>query len=45
MALAREECLAIVRVVAEDIGSQAMPDLTESQLYRLAHPAAEPDPS
>ena len=39
--VAREHYLDIVRVVAEDAGSTAMPDLTETQLQGLEHPATE----
>ena len=38
LAAAREDYLAVVRVVAEDTGSSAMPDLTETQLHRLERP-------
>jgi hypothetical protein len=41
VASAREEYLAIVRVVAEDMGPSGMPDLTESQIHRLERPASE----
>ena len=32
---AREDYLAVVRIVAEEQGSAVMPDLTETQLHRL----------
>ena len=35
MAAAREEYLAVVRMVALDSGSASMPDLTQAQLERL----------
>ncbi len=39
---AREEYLRVVRTVATEVGSEAMPDLTETQLHLLQ---GDDDPS
>jgi hypothetical protein len=41
VAAAREEYLAIVRMVAEEVGPSGMPDLTETQLFGLERPTSE----
>ncbi len=41
---AREEYLGAIRLVAEELGSSGMPDLTEPQMHRLEYPGTDADP-